>query len=112
MFSQTHRISSLLFKKIIHKGKRFFSHNFRLHVYPDSLLRVSCVIPKKIIPKRVHRNHFKRQILDILKGLLKKHGYVHHWIFFMQKDISDLPRDLLVKELETLIIQAQIPLKK
>lgn len=68
MFKKENRLSSWLFKPLL-KSKTEFSSFFRVkYKNNNDNLRISVVIPKKIIKKRVQRNLAKRKILDFLKN--------------------------------------------
>lgn len=88
MFKKHNRLSSWLFKPLL-KGKTEFSSCFRLkHKNNNEHLRISIVIPKKIIKQRVARNRLKRKILNYLKEKvdLVKQKNVAIWL---TKDVSD-----------------------
>ncbi|MCA9352151.1 ribonuclease P protein component [Patescibacteria group bacterium] len=67
MFSQPHRLDSRTIKRIFKDGQRFFTPLFTLSYLARDELRVGIVIPKKVIPLRVHRNREKRRILHVLQ---------------------------------------------
>ena len=102
MFNKSQRINSREFTKIFSLGKKYFSPNFRC----VSLLgdfKISVVIPKKILKKRIERNREKRRILHILKHINIQKNITGMMIIFIQKNTQNLSTLELTQELQTII---------
>lgn len=101
MFKKIHRVSSWLFPTLM-KSKTLFSQSFRLKYQKNTdILKISVVIPKKIIKKRVQRNRLKRQILHMLQKIILKNN--NYYVFWLTRDISKTPIDQWEKELSLLV---------
>lgn len=82
MFKKINRVSSWLFPNLM-KSKTLFSQSFRVKYKKNTdLLKISVVIPKKIIKKRVHRNRLKRQIIHSIKNTINTNTnmYIVFWV--------------------------------
>jgi len=102
MFPRAQRLNSVAVAHIQKKGIRSFTPFFRMMFLPASEFRISCVIPKKVISRRIDRNREKRRILHTLKNIF--HIKTIFWyVIYLQKDTSTLSLDELRIELLNLI---------
>lgn len=99
MFSQKHRLNSRMVTQTMKKGTRIFTSYFRGTFEYQDTFRVSVVVPKKIISKRIGRNREKRRILHSVKHILDKEYPNYHLIISLQKDTQLLSSEVLQKEL-------------
>ena len=103
MLARKHRLSkSKDCKKILSKGRSFFSPSFRIKYLANNLenFRTTVVVSAKISKKAAVRNHLKRQVREILRLNLKqiKPGYdllVSLNKQALQKDYQQLAKELL-----------------
>lgn len=87
MFKKSQRVSSWLFKPIM-RGTTQFSSYFRIKSKIDvDDFRVSVVVPKKIIKKRVARNTAKRKVLHYVKSLISQ-DQPRHIVIWLTADIQ------------------------
>jgi ribonuclease P protein component len=102
MFKKIHRVSSWLFKPTM-KSKTHFSSYFRIKYLKTSTdFKISIVVPKKIIKKRVARNTLKRKILHYIKQSIvtDKNFYC---VFWMSKDISTIEKKIWQNDIDQII---------
>lgn len=88
MFKRIHRMSSWLFTPLM-KSRSYFSSHFRVKSYGvDDEIKISVVIPKKLIKVRVQRNKIKRKILHYLRANVDINSK-KHTVFWLTKDICN-----------------------
>lgn len=107
MFNRLERINSREFTYIFKKGKKYFSSFFRCIILPGDY-KVSVVIPKKQLKRRISRNTQKRRIASIIKSALEKKKPQLSIIVIMQKDVTNLSLKDLEKEIITLMKKTDI----
>ena len=107
MFKRLERINSREFTQIFKEGKKYFSSFFRCITSPGKF-KVSVVIPKKQLKKRISRNIQKRRIVKVIKAILGNNKPPISVIFFMQKDTTNLSLPELEKELIILMKKTDI----
>ena len=107
MFKKIHRVSSWLFKPLL-KSKSYFSCYFRAK-YRTSVdtLKISVVIPKKIIKKRVDRNALKRKILHYIKeNIITDKNF--HCVFWVSKNIHLIDKKVWQNDIDDLLLKIGI----
>jgi ribonuclease P protein component len=89
MFSKIFRLNSRTFSTVFQKGLIAFGDYFRMKYVSSSEFKVSIVIPKKLIKKRVDRNREKRRITHLLKECIFTDTH-YYYIFWLTKDSQKL----------------------
>ena len=107
MFKKNNRVSSWLFKPLL-KGKTIFSPSFRVkYLHNKDVFRLSVVIPKKIIKKRIERNILKRKILHYIKSVIGTDD-TSHYVFWVTKGINDTGLNNWKKEIDDILKKTDI----
>jgi ribonuclease P protein component len=67
VLEKKYRLSEREVKKVLHKGKPFFSYSIVFNVFPNKLSynRYAIVIGSKSVPNNVIRNMYRRAFYDI-----------------------------------------------
>jgi len=102
MFNQSQRMNSREFTLLYSRGKKYFSSFFRIVIGGD-VFKVSIVIPKKKLKKRIDRNREKRRIAHALKKVFGETYPQAGIIIFLQKDTTELSFTQLTAELQQLV---------
>lgn len=79
MLAKKYRLQEREVKKVLHKGKPFFSYGIVFNVIPNRLAhsRFAIVIGWKSVPNNVVRNNYRRLYYDIAAAHIeKKYGDV------------------------------------
>ncbi|MFT6361584.1 MAG: ribonuclease P protein component [Candidatus Paceibacteria bacterium] len=90
MFSRAQRLSSTEVRTVQKKGVRSFTPYFRMMFLTADDFRVSCIIPKKVIAKRIKRNREKRRILHITRSFSLVNNIIGHRVLSLQKDTTNI----------------------
>lgn len=100
MFKKQHRLTSREFDVFFKEGKRIPSPVGQLIYAESELLKVSVVVPKKVIKTAVGRNRLRRQTYHLLKSLLDNKTGIYILIFnknILKKSTEE--RTLIIKDL-------------
>jgi ribonuclease P protein component len=70
VLEKKYRLSEREVKKVLHKGKPFFSYSIVFNVFPNKLIynRYAIVIGGKSVPNNVIRNMYRRAFYDISRS--------------------------------------------
>jgi len=76
MLAKKYRLKEREVKKVLHKGKPFFSYSVVFNVFPNRLgyTRFAIVIWWKSVPTNVVRNIYRRKFYDISSDHIKKNS--------------------------------------
>lgn len=106
MLPQKHRVTTEEFTGVLNKGMRAFGNNFTLSwVNNKANFKASVVISKKVSKKAVDRNLQKRRTREAIKKIFTNSNfsnYPYSCVFFIKKNINDVPFPDLVKEIDHL----------
>lgn len=74
MLAKKYRLKEREVKKVLHKGKPFFSYSIVFNVFPNTLWhsRFAVVIGWKSVPNNVVRNTYRRLFYDISSAHIQK----------------------------------------
>jgi ribonuclease P protein component len=99
MFKKINRVSSRLFKTLI-KEKTYFSVSFRVKCKSkQEVMKVSVVIPKKIVKKRIMRNSLKRKIIHYIQQTIDCEK-TPHCVFWLTKNIKNTEKTAWQQEID------------
>lgn len=76
MLAKKYRLREREVKKVLQKGKPFFSDNIVFNVIPNKLshARFAIVISWKSVPNNVIRNNFRRMFYEVCKSYSQLYG--------------------------------------
>ncbi|MDD3145541.1 MAG: ribonuclease P protein component [Candidatus Gracilibacteria bacterium] len=100
MIAKKYRLTEKETKKVLHKGKPFFSYGIVLNIMKNTLdyNRFSIVIGGKSVNTNVDRNFFRRKFYDKCNGNIDNNGQSYDLVFVVKKQTK------LEKKEETSII--------
>jgi ribonuclease P protein component len=103
MLPQKHRVKTEDFTNVLNNGKKIFGEYFTLTYLKNTPhFKASVVISKKIAKKAVNRNMQKRKTREAIRKIfspLDSSSYPYSCLFFIKKDISEVPLTELTKEI-------------
>ena len=111
MLARKHRLNkSKDCKKILNKGRSFFSPSFRLKYLANNLenFRATIVVSAKTSKKAVVRNHLKRQVREILRLNLNQIRLGYDLLVSLNKQALQKDYQQLAKELLAALNQAKL----
>jgi len=87
------------------KGKKKYhtTPHFRILAADSDNLKVSVVIPKKVLKRRVDRNREKRRVLHAVKEILGDSPESKSFIIWVTKDTSEVSFSDIVSEIKKLL---------
>ncbi len=103
MLKKKERLTKKEFDCSFFSGKRY-SHSFLQVIHHSSNdFRGSVVVGKKIYKKAVDRNRLRRRLYGVLYRCHKKHNLTGTFILIAKPKLKDLPNDIFINEIETLL---------
>ncbi len=96
MLAKKYRLKEREVKKVLHKGKPFFSYSIVFNVFPNKLWysRFAIVIGGKSVPTNVVRNSYRRLFYDVSQPYIHKHYWDVVCVVKKQTKLTWLPENL------------------
>ncbi|MDD2907846.1 MAG: ribonuclease P protein component [Candidatus Gracilibacteria bacterium] len=87
MIAKKYRLTEKETKKVLHKGKPFFSYGIVLNLLKNDLPynRFSIVIGGKSVKTSIDRNFFRRKFYDKCSGKIENSGQSYDLVFVVKK---------------------------
>ncbi|MEX0917400.1 MAG: ribonuclease P protein component [Candidatus Paceibacterota bacterium] len=101
MLPREKRLNRAQFEKVSKGGRKLHSRFFSASLKEEKDLRFSFVVSKKVSGGAVKRNHLRRQVYELIRGL----DLPYSLILFAKKGAGDLSFLEIKKEIEFLLRQ-------